>query len=295
MLHEKHLPKEDLCQQSIRSGELHSMITGRAKEVGSVWAKRWAGKKFVLEGPSPFGNTATGTKDSRGVNFVNERIANLEINNVDFSAANFHHLRVDNCAFFNCNFERAILTQLVTRSSRFDTCQFRKANLTMAQIGYAGTDFDNCSFDGVKVARAGFFNAVFSHANFDGKYWSHVDFCASGFWNCSFRGMLKDIIFRGSYLFPYQMEISGEPQRTGLHNVDFTTADLHWVGAYNGCKLENIVLPANGSAFICDVYQLLSFYAKLDVTSKDHEVMSKYFKIIRPDASIQTEQIISKF
>jgi uncharacterized protein YjbI with pentapeptide repeats len=189
-----------------------------------AYARRWAGKEFALEGPSPFGNTETGAKDYRGVSFAQRTISNLEINDADFSASDLRHLRVDGCAFRNCSFERAILTELVTRASRFDECRFGKADLSV--------------FNGAKLARVGFLNAVFTNVSFDGKDWSHTDFRASGFWNCSFSGVLKDIIFRGSYLFPYQMEISGEPRRTGLHNVDFTKADFHWVGAYTASTSE---------------------------------------------------------
>jgi hypothetical protein len=78
-----------------------------------------------------------------------------------------------------------------------------------------------------------------------------------GFWNCSFKGTLNDIIFRGKYLLAYQYELSGEPKRTGLHMVDFSDSELHWVAAYNCCTLEKVNLPGDGSAFICNTHDLI--------------------------------------
>jgi uncharacterized protein YjbI with pentapeptide repeats len=258
------------------------------------WAQRWVGRELVPGDPSPFGMTETGKQDYRGVSFTRRTITNLEVNNADFSGADLRNLRIESCTFGNCIFERATLVEWVTRASKFDECRFNKADLRQAQIGYGGTDFCKCTFDGVRTTRAGFHNAVFVGVDFNGNDWSHTDFSASGFWDCSFRGTLNDIIFRGGYLFPYQLEISGEPRRTGLHNIDFTNADLHWVGAYNGCKLERIILPADGSAFICEAKDLMLLSAKFDLGSKEHEALFIYLKIIRPDPSTQVQKIISK-
>jgi hypothetical protein len=144
------------------------------------------------------------------------------------------------------------------------------------------------------VARAGFFNAVFTEVDLRGKDWSHTDFGASVFWNCSFKGTLNDIIFRGKYLLAYQYELSGEPKRTGLHMVDFSDSELHWVAAYNCCTLEKVNLPDDGSAFICNTHDLLLFSTKKDINSIESDLLQRYFQIIRPDASNQTEQIVSK-
>ena len=270
-------------------------VTARiTKKAISTWVERWRDREVALGDPSPFGVTDAGSRDFRGVSLRNVVLKDSVVGDADFTAADLDHMRIENCALRNCNFDRATLTQLVTKASRFDDCRFRKADLRIANIGYCGTDFCRCVFDGVRVTRAGFLNAVFTDVEFIGKDWSHTVFNASGFWNCSFRGALKGITFRGDYLFPTQREIAGEPHRTGLHNVSFANADLHWVEFSNGCKLENVVLPTNGSVFICQARNLISAYASFGPGSKEHEVLTRYLGIVRPNPLKQSEEIISR-
>ena len=258
------------------------------------WTERWRRDRFLPGRPSPFGRTETGANDYRGVSHANNALRNLEIRDSDFSVADLHRTRIENCHFSNCQFTRANLTDLYIRSSRFENCQFDRADLRIAHIGYNGTEFDRCTFARVNVSRAGFLNAIFSNVCFDGGDWSRTDFCASGFWNCSFKGTLSDITFRGTYLFPYQREVAGEPRCTGLHSVDFFDAELHWVGVYNSCALEDITLPANGHAFMCNVNDLIAVSKTFGATSGERQLIDKYLQIIRPDPATQITKIISR-
>jgi uncharacterized protein YjbI with pentapeptide repeats len=258
------------------------------------WTERWRHERFVPGRLSPFGRTETGANDYRGVSFANKTITSAEIRDSDFSAADLRHLRAENCNFVQCNFSGADLTQLMTTSSRFENCRFDRADLRLAEIGYHGTEFRNCTFDRAKVSRLGCLNPIFTNVCFDGKNWSHTDFRASGFWSCSFIGVLRDITFRGSYLYPLQKEVAGEPRCTGLHNVNFSSAELHWVGLYNGCMLENITLPMDGHAFICRATDIISASSVFETTSREYSVLSDYLSIIRPDAATQEKKIINR-
>lgn len=235
----------------------------------SVWRERWRNSAVFPYRASPFGMTENGAEDYRGAPFERQILGRLDLANVDFTGSNLEKLRVESCNFNNCIFDHSILTELITKDSSFRNCSFVKSDLRLARIGYAGTEFFRCKFDGVKLARAGFFNAIFTEINFKGKDWSHTDFGASGFWNCSFNGILNDIIFRGRYLLAYQYELSGAPKRTGLHKVDFSDSKLYWVAAYNGCSLEEITLPSDGSSFICRTRDLLQFITKIYVNSTE--------------------------
>jgi hypothetical protein len=139
-----------------------------------------------------------------------------------------------------------------------------------------------------------FFECSVTEVNFRAKDWKHTDFRASGFWNRSFSGALKDITFPGDYLTHSHKEISGPPRKTGLHNVSFEATELHWVGFYNGCELENITLPADGSAFQCKVRNLVVAYSDYDQGAAEYDVFTKYLEIIRPNATEQPDKIISR-
>jgi hypothetical protein len=271
-------------------------VTARGqKKYTSVWAERWRGIKFALGAASPFGLTEIGAQDYRGIPFRRKVIVGAMITDVDFTAADLNHMRLENCFLRRCSFDRADLTELVTRATQFEDCSFKKADLRRAHIGYYGTDFKRCKFDGARTERVGFLNAVFSDVEFIGQDWNHTDFRASGFWNCRFKGTLKDVAFRGDYLMPLERKIAGPPQRTGLHTVSFRDTELHWVGTHNGCVLESVTLPANSSAFICEVTALNSTYISYEQRSNEYEVFDKYMKIILPGTRSQVEKIISKY
>ena len=259
----------------------------------SAWAGRWSDTELILGAPSPFGLTETGLQDYRGARIRHAVLRSISISDADFSGADLRNIRIENGELRNCIFEGASLVEMITRESNFNRCDFRRADLRMAHIGYGGTDFTSCTFDGVKIARVGFLNAVFTDVNFSARDWKRTDFRASGFWNCSFRGLLEDVTFRGDYLLPSHREISGPPRKTGLHNVSFEGAELHWVGFYNGCQLENITLPADGSAFQCRVRDLVALYADYDEKAIGFDEFTRYLGIIRPNSSEQNEEIVS--
>jgi fluoroquinolone resistance protein len=254
---------------------------------------RWRGLTLKLGAPSPFGETAEGKHDYRGAPvFEAETIDGLAICNCDFSNADLHHVRIANCSFEDCIFDNADLVEVTTRKSVFRNCRFRNTDFRISQLGYAWSVFDHCVFQGVRTNRIGLHNAIFEGIKFHGRDWNGVDFGASGFWNCSFEGNLRGVTFRGDYQFPMQRETNGEPIKTGLHSVNFAASELFWVGVDNGCVLDQIVLPASGSAFLTKTETLLSFERVLSF-DRSHCV-EKYFNTVRPYAAKQIDWIVSK-
>jgi uncharacterized protein YjbI with pentapeptide repeats len=260
----------------------------------SELVKRWTREQYPLVGPSPFGHTKTGALDFRGVPFRDGKLEHIAISNADFTSAQFYRLTLVNCTFHNCVFTSAVFLDSVVDACEFHQCDFRQADWRLALIGCHGTDFRRCLFDGVMLKDTGFFNAIFSEIDLRGEDCKHIDFAASGFWDCSFEGALEDVTFRGDYLFPYQEEISGTPRRSGLHNVSFERASLKWVAFTNGCALDNIILPADGCAIMCNVSQLYRIGDILEDSSRKLIVFEEFLKIKSPSWKAQQKTIVSK-
>jgi hypothetical protein len=116
----------------------------------------------------------------------------------------------------------------------------------------------------------------------------------SGFRDCRFSGILFGAVFRGDYLIPSQRELAGEPKDPGLHGVSFKNAQLVLVQFSEGCALENIELPANGSAFLCSVSDLLRYHHSLSPDSPEKHLLDRHFKITLPGLRGQAMDLVSK-
>jgi hypothetical protein len=259
----------------------------------SVWQQRWDGVECTLEGPSPFGLTDKGAQDYRGACGGDRSIAGASIADSDFTGADLHHLRLENCVFQRCDFDRADLTQLVTLTSQFEDCCFNKADLRAANIGFHGTHFRRCKFSGVRVTRINIINVSFTDVAFNGPEWRNTDFGVSAFWNCNFKGMVAGMTFRGEVAYPSQREMVGKLQQPGLHNVSFLDAQLRFVDFRDGCALEDVVMPADGSAFICSVVALKSAYGRRTDHPDEYDVFRKYLQIFYL-GDLQSKMVISK-
>ena len=260
-------------------------------------AERWRDPVPFPDSPSPFGATAAGLQDFRGAPLTHlTHLEGMDVRSGDFSGADLRHLRITDCSFKDCIFDRTNLADAKIKSCDFENCEFLKTDLRIAHIGMSGSSFSHCRFGGVRVARAAFGNPIFQRIVFHGRDWQHVDFRASGFWNCAFTGEVRGVTFRGDYQFPSQREMHGRPIKTGLHSVSFEDAELYWVGLTNGCILENIVLPKTGSAFICGTATLLDcekLLASVICSDRFHNIEG-YFKIVRVHAPLQPARFVSR-
>lgn len=259
------------------------------------YVDRWHPREVDSWLTSPFGHTEAGLQDWRGIPLSKlDALEGLEVCEGDFSSGNLSQLRVSKCAFRGCVFDGSNLQRVIIRSCKFEECRFRRTDLRFAQIGTSGSSFDRCIFEKVRVTRAGFHNPVFREMKFWGKDWGNVDFGASGFWDCVFSGAIRGVTFRGDYQFPGQREMNGIPEGTGLHDVSFEDAELHWVGFTNGCALDHIILPRSGSSFLCRNDVLIECESWLKLEFPKLQGIEKFFEIIRVHASLQTERLVSE-
>jgi len=264
----------------------------RAKNL-SAWRQRWDAVECTLEGPSPFGLTDKGAQDYRRARCGDRAIAGASIADSDFTGADLHRLRLENCIFQRCDFDGADLTELVTQTGQFEDCRFNKADLRAANIGFRGTHFRRCEFSGVRVKRINIINVIFTDVEFNGPEWRNTDFGVSAFWNCNFKGMVEGMTFRGEFPYPSMREIAGKPQQPGLHNVSFLDAQLKFVDFRDGCALEDVVMPADGSAFICSVVALKSAYGRRTDHPDEYDVFQEWLEIFYL-GDLQSKVIISK-
>lgn len=268
-------------------------LSVRSKKLKEL-KERWGPQAIKLREPSPFGLTDRGLHDFRGIGFRDTDLSNEKIFDSDFSYADFDELRIKDSSFKNCVFFKAILTRISVWKGCFQFCEFEKSDMRRAHLGFGGTYIENCSFKGANVRNTSLINTIFRNIEFEGNTWSKTDFGASGFWNCSFSGVLSDVMFRGNHLLPSAKMQFGKAKDTGLHNVSFENAVLQWVGFDEYCELENIILPSNGEAFVCRTDNLIEFLTKLTPDTKEQRMLQKYVRIICPDPDTQPLRMVIK-
>jgi len=263
--------------------------------------RRQAGpmQEFDASSDAPFGRTGEGRDDYRGANLQSAKLENALIERADFSRTNFQHLRATSCRFVDCVFDHANLADANFRTCEFIECRFRKTDLRMAGLGVGGGLFDRCTFDGIRKRYMSFINPVFRGVTFRGKDWSHLDFSASGLWDCAFVGDVRDIMFRGDFLVTeFMHEVNGPPRDTGLHGVNFADAELFLLGFTHNCALDDIVLPKSGTAFLCKSKDLYASEPWLKTITRGDILMGLqgYIKMVRDydSGSTQPRWIVSK-
>ncbi|MFS0841066.1 pentapeptide repeat-containing protein [Paenibacillus sp. 1P03SA] len=154
------------------------------RSLAAVTGKQNLHKKERSFPSSPFGQTADGLEDFRGVELI-ETIQYLTVQGVDLSYARFvEAASLNTSAFTNCRFNMVKLdSRYVTRE--FSRCSFRGAKLNNARIGER---FEDCDFTGSNFSKAiandaSFIRCRFSDVNFRGAMFMHCRFE-----ECSFEG-----------------------------------------------------------------------------------------------------------
>jgi len=275
----------------IRQSESENQLKLSAQR--GAFSSRWTDCEVKIADPSPLGRTSDGRQDFRGVKPTGDFIG-LNVRDADFSRADFDQRLFEDCVFENCCFDHAVLTRTIVRGGSFANCTFERGDLRNSFVGFRGTSFTNCSFSGARVKRISLFNAIFTGIEFDAAEWSGIDFGCSGFWSCAFRGAFNGNMFYGKYLFPEDNQMYGVPRATGLHGVSFKNAELYWIGFKNGCVLEDILLPASGTAFLCSAADLARFGASYKVDPKYGSILSKYLDIVLSGLADQKILMVSE-
>ena len=254
---------------------------------------RWRNKPIDLRSPSPFGLTAAGAADYRGAIVDPTELESARFSNVDFSQCDLRHSRFTKCHFERCVFKRADLALTVVTDCDFIDCDFSRADFRQALLGVWGTRFRACVFDGVRTAGCSPVNPEFETCNFRGEDWRNVRFWAAGFWSCSFSGELTGAEFNGRGLFSTYKKMLNPKYRSGLHDISFEYAKLRLVGCKDGCELENVRMPLDGSSIICAAADLVA----LEHSDYNPELLSalkEYFSILHLNPNDQPKQIISR-
>ncbi|MEZ5901361.1 MAG: pentapeptide repeat-containing protein [Hyphomicrobiaceae bacterium] len=259
---------------------------------GKFLKARWCGVNSDLCSVSPFGFTTTGAADFRGATADGRSFENATFENVDFSYSNLTRARFIACRFENCAFKNANLVRLYVKKCEYTDCDFSGADFRRALLGVFGTTMRRCVFDGVKTAECSPVNLIFENCSFQGRDWRRIRFWAAGFWNCSFVGDVDAVEFNGhGLLYPY-INWLGSPLRSGLHDVSFENARLRFVGCKDGCTIENVQMPVDGSSFIGDVAGLVSLEGQLTSQPRLLDGIREYFQV--KHLKSQTKQIVNR-
>lgn len=182
----------------------------------------------------------------------------------DLTEADFSGIVLEGLEFEDCRFASTNFASTYDKDNQFVGCIFAKCSFYGAYIGMRArstgepSHYEDCVFSENDFTKALFQNAIFRRTIFDNNRMKGVDFSTSGFWDCRFVGPVEDVWFRGSHPHPDQFEAFGPPVQSGLHRVDFSAARLAMIAISDGCPLEKIKLPEDGSCLLINIKGLLA-------------------------------------
>lgn len=159
-------------------------IADANQALAAVAGKQNLHKKDRSFPTSPFGQTADGLEDFRGI-VLTESIQYMTIQGIDLSYAQFVDASsLNTSTFTNCYFNGVKLDSRYM-NREFIRCSFRGAKLNSARIGER---FEDCDFTGSNLSKAIandalFIRCCFSEANFRGAMFMYCRFE-----DCSFEG-----------------------------------------------------------------------------------------------------------
>lgn len=228
-------------------------------------AARWDPTQPLNLSSAPFGWTDGGYRDFRGAPInLYRKVLGRRFMKCDLSEADFSNIELKGLEFADCRFTSTNFTSTNDKGNQFVGCIFMKCSFRDAYLGMRPrrrsepSRYEDCVFRENNFARALFRNAIFRRTVFEDNRTKGVDFCASGFWDCRFVGLVEDVWFRGGYPHPDDYKDFGAPFESGLHRVDFSQARLAMLTISDGCALEDIELPADGSCARIDIKRLLA-------------------------------------
>jgi len=195
---------------------------------------------------SPFGATAQGILDFRGLRFHEKsELRRLSFAPSDFRASVFKGIWLERCVFSDSVFEGASFQKVAEHGSTFRNCNFLKSSFRDAVIGFRGTRFDRCTLDSVDFHQTGFIRPEFDDCAFHRCKLDGCDLNGASFERCRFVGVLNEVWFRGGFGHPNEVERYGQPRRNRMLNVSFESAVLHDVTFSNQCDLSTVHPPTD--------------------------------------------------
>lgn len=191
-------------------------------------------------------------QDARGV------IINKIFERVDFSYANFNSRYMIKCKFRNCIFDNTMMHNITEKQCSFIDCIFRKG-VYGGFLGLGESEYKNVQFLSVKMYKTWMCWPDFEDCLFHNCNLKATDFGGSHFKNVKFVGKVEDVWFRGKYECPKQGEYyESKYERWNKivpMEVDFSEAELSYIGVEDCCDLSRIILPNDGSCYIINNIQ----------------------------------------
>jgi uncharacterized protein YjbI with pentapeptide repeats len=221
---------------------------------------RWIGRDDpqwdgVLLRPSPFGSV-DGLQNYRGLVFPEaSRLVGKRFVGVDLAQAGLSLLWLEGCSFEGCSFEKADFRATAEHGNTFSHCVFSRTNFGRSHLGYRGSRYQNCRFDRCNFSGGAFIRAELDDCEFlDCKLYM-MDFRASSFVRCTFKGRLASVWFRGGYGHPELEKKFGKARPNRMEDVSFEEAELVDVMFYNQCPLDGVKLPREGDYLLVTDFQ----------------------------------------
>lgn len=169
---------------------------------------------------------------------------------IDFSYANLGQANLERCHFENVLFHHT--NYIGVRDSRctFHQVDFYKADMRGATLGLHGARYEDVSFRRADMRRVSCYRGYFIKCDFSEARIEEVNFNASHFINCTFKGPLRGVWFRGYYAIPQDEKTFGKTEPNPMENVDFSEATLWDVMFSDGCDLSKVIIPQDGEHFL---------------------------------------------
>jgi hypothetical protein len=176
--------------------------------------------------------------------------------------------------------ENTMLRQIDAMSIRDRASVFRRCDFTKAKwrgtLGLDGARYEQVSFRGADLRRILCYQGYFVDCDFSDAKLKGVDFNASHFVRCTFKGKLEDVWFRSSYIYPSDVQEYGETEPNPMEDVDFVEAEL-WDVYFAGCDLSTVMLPQDGN------HVLLSDLSR-SMAKAEHIVRNEWTGLFREQA-----------
>lgn len=259
--------------------------------------ERWNGlERDALAGltrgrpSSPFG-LVDGRLDLRGLPLGSvSQLKKVTLTGADLSYADMEQVRLQHCRLADVILDNVDARNFSDHGNVFRGCRFERTNLAGSAIGFDGSRYEHCWFGRTRLTRAVFARAEFDDCTFEDCVLDGVDFNASSFERCVFRGPVKDVWFRGGYAHPAEAKRLGKSRPNQMRDVDFTAATLVDVTFSDGCDVSTLLLPDDGS-----VVRLDRWRARIDgaVAVATDEDIALFLASYRPHAQTQEEYVLA--
>ena len=188
-------------------------------------------------------------QDSRGL------ISQKRFEKIDFSYADFSGRYIEKCKFYDCIFDNVKMLDIHEEQCSFKDCIFRKG-IYGGSLGLAESHYKNVRFQSVKMYRTDMWWPDFEDCLFQDCNLTYTNFGGAHFKNVKFRGMVKDVWFRGKMPDYYKSNCRWMPDieerwdQVFPMEADFSEAALSYLTISDFCDLSEVILPSDGSCYL---------------------------------------------